>query len=86
MRPTPAATAPEATTADARAALPEYLTAAQVASMLQLSTKSVYRLARADATLPQLKLMGSVRFPRERLLRWLRAREGGPVAPARPSP
>jgi predicted DNA-binding transcriptional regulator AlpA len=50
--------------------------------MLQLSVKSVYRLARADATLPQLKLMGSVRFPRERLMRWLRAREGRPVSSA----
>jgi predicted DNA-binding transcriptional regulator AlpA len=67
-------------TSDGRAALPEYLTAAQVGAMLQLSVKSVYRLARADATLPQLKLMGTVRFPRERLLRWLRAREGRPVS------
>jgi excisionase family DNA binding protein len=78
--------APDETTADARAALPAYLTAAQVAAMLQLSAKSVFRLAAADATMPQLRLGGSVRFPRERLLRWLRAREGGPVAPARPSP
>jgi predicted DNA-binding transcriptional regulator AlpA len=60
--------------------LPEYLTAAQVGAMLQLSAKSVYRLARADSTLPQLKLMGTVRFPRERLLRWLRSREGRPVS------
>ena len=70
----------------APAGLPEYLTAAQVAAMLQLSAKSVFRLAAADATMPQLRLGGSVRFPRERLLRWLKAREGGPVAPARPSP
>jgi predicted DNA-binding transcriptional regulator AlpA len=67
-------------TTDVRGGLPEYLTAAQVGAMLQLSAKSIYRLARADATLPQLKLMGSVRFPRERLLRWLRAREGRPVS------
>jgi len=64
---------------DGRATLPEYLTAAQVGAMLQLSAKTVFRLARQDATLPQLRVAGSVRFPRERLLRWLRAREGAPV-------
>lgn len=65
---------------------PIYLTARDVAAMLQLSAKSVFRLAAADPTMPQLRLGGSVRFPRERLLRWLRAREGGPVydrSPAR---
>jgi len=56
--------------------LPEYLTADQVGGMLQLSAKSIYRLAKADPTFPQIKLMGSLRFPRERLMRWLRAREG----------
>jgi predicted DNA-binding transcriptional regulator AlpA len=64
---------------------PEYLTAAQVGAMLKLSPKSIYRLAKADATLPQLKLMGTVRFPRERLIRWLRAREGQPVSSGAPS-
>jgi len=59
-----------------RDSLPEYLTADDVAAMLRLSAKSVYRLAKRDPTFPQLKLMGSVRFPRERLLRWLRSREG----------
>lgn len=58
---------------------PLYLKADQVAEMLQLSAKSVFRLAAADPTMPQLRLGGSVRFPRERLLRWLRAREGAPV-------
>jgi predicted DNA-binding transcriptional regulator AlpA len=64
---------------------PDYLTAAQVGAMLQLSAKSVYRLAKADATFPQLKLMGTVRFPRERLLRWLKSREGRPVSSGAPA-
>ena len=55
---------------------PEYLTAAQVGNMLQISPKSVYRLAAKDPTFPQLRLMGSIRFPRERLARWLKSREG----------
>ena len=58
--------------------LAAYLTPGQVAEMLQLSAKSVYRLAKADPTLPMLKLGGAVRFPRERLERWLRDREQGP--------
>jgi excisionase family DNA binding protein len=57
--------------------LGSYLTTAQVAEMLQLSAKSVYRLSRADPTMPMLKLGGTVRFPRERLERWLRDREQG---------
>jgi excisionase family DNA binding protein len=55
-----------------------YLTPAQVGAMLQLSAKSVYRLSKADPTMPMLKLGGTVRFPRERLERWLRDREQGP--------
>lgn len=58
--------------------LASYLTPAQVAEMLQLSAKSVYRLSKADPTMPMLKLGGTVRFPRERLERWLRDREQGP--------
>ncbi len=55
----------------------EYLTPEQVAAMLQVSPKSIYRWAKIDPTLPMLKLGGTVRFPRERLLRWLRDREQG---------
>ena len=80
MRPTPPAPAPEEI-----AARPDYLTAAQVGVMLQLHKKSVFRLARQDATMPQLRVLGSVRFPRERLLRWLRAREGAPCTKPAPS-
>jgi hypothetical protein len=45
--------------------------------MLQLSAKSIYRLAKDDPSMPMLKLAGTVRFPRERLERWLRDREQG---------
>lgn len=54
-----------------------YLTAAQVGTMLQLSAKSIYRLAKDDPTIPMLKIGGTVRFPKERLLSWLRSREQG---------
>ena len=55
----------------------EYLTADEVAGILQLSPKTIYRLAKTDPTFPMLKLGGAVRFPRERLLRWLTMREQG---------
>jgi excisionase family DNA binding protein len=54
-----------------------YLTAAQIAALLQVSTKSVYRWAAGDPTFPRLKIGGTVRFPREGLLRWLRNHEEG---------
>jgi excisionase family DNA binding protein len=55
-----------------------YLTPAEVATLLRLSAKSIYRLAKVDSTMPMLKIAGTVRFPRERLERWLRSREQGP--------
>jgi excisionase family DNA binding protein len=54
-----------------------YLTPDQVADMLQLSAKSIYRLAKEDASMPVLRIGGSLRFHRERLERWLRDREQG---------
>ena len=54
-----------------------YLSPAQVADLLQVSEKSVYRWAKTDPTMPMLKIGGTVRFPRERLERWLRSREQG---------
>jgi excisionase family DNA binding protein len=67
---------------------PVYLTPAQVAEMLQLSEKSVYRLAKSEPTMPMIKLgagrNASVRFPRERLMRWLRDREQGAPRMRRP--
>jgi len=56
---------------------PLYFTAEDVAALLKLSAKSIYRLAKDDPTLPCLKLGGSIRFPRDRLLKWLRDREQG---------
>ncbi len=79
MRPVAARPRPDPAPApDEISAAPTYLTAGQVGVMLQLSAKSIYRLAKQDPTFPQLKLAGSVRFPRERLMRWLRDREQGP--------
>ena len=60
---------------------PTYLTAEEVGDMLQVSVKSVYRWAKSDPTFPMLKLGGTVRFPRERLLRWLRDVEQGRPRP-----
>lgn len=60
---------------------PIYLTADQVGAMLQVSDKSVYRWLKADPTMPALKIAGTVRFPRERLERWLREREQGRARP-----
>lgn len=76
MRPVTAR--PPALAPDETGAAPTYLTAGQVGAMLQLSAKSIYRLPKQDPTFPQLKLAGSVRFRRERLMRWLRSREQGP--------
>jgi excisionase family DNA binding protein len=56
---------------------PLYLTAEDVGALLKLSPKSIYRLAKDDPTLPMLKLGGAVRFPKDRLLKWLRDREQG---------
>jgi excisionase family DNA binding protein len=55
----------------------EYLTAEQVAELLQVSGKSVYRWAAQEPSLPTLRIGATVRFPKERLLAWLRSREQG---------
>lgn len=62
---------------------PVYLTPDQVGELLQVKTKTVYDWARKDATMPWLKIGGTVRFPRERLLRWLADREQGRARPRR---
>ena len=59
----------------------EYLTVDEVAEVLRVSAPTVYRLAKRDPTLPVLRLPGLMRFPRERLLRWLRDREQGQGRP-----
>ncbi len=69
--------------------LGEYVTFDEVAELLQVSKKTLCRWATKDPSLPVLRLGGKVggtlRFPRERFLRWLRAREQGP-GQARRSP
>jgi excisionase family DNA binding protein len=59
-----------------------YLTAADLARELRVHVSTVYRLAE-DPTMPQLRVGGVIRFPRERTLRWLRQRED-PLADPKP--
>ena len=67
-----------------------YLTPQEVAGWLRCSLKTVYRTAESDPTIPVLRLGKLVRFPRERLERWLATREQGIAGRARrlrtPSP
>lgn len=66
---------------------PTYLILDEVKDTLRYkSRKSVYRLAE-DPTCPVLRIGGTLRFPRERFLAWLREHEQGrgrsrPRAPA----
>lgn len=62
---------------------PVYLTAEQVGELLQVKAKTVYGWATDDVTMPRLKIGGTIRFPRERLLRWLADREQGRARPRR---
>jgi excisionase family DNA binding protein len=55
----------------------EYLTGDQLAALLQVSAKSISRWASSDPSMPVLRIGRTVRFPKERVLRWLRAREQG---------
>jgi predicted DNA-binding transcriptional regulator AlpA len=54
-----------------------YWKALDVGKALQCSEKTVYRIAQQDPTFPMVKIGGLVRFPRERVLRWIRDREQG---------
>ena len=57
---------------------PEYLTPAELARIIQVKAiKTVLRWAAADPTMPCLRIAGTVRFPRTRVLRWLQDREQG---------
>lgn len=58
-----------------------YLTADQVGELLQVSGKSVYRWAAQDPSMPTLRIGATVRFPKDRLLAWLRSREQGQGRP-----
>ena len=60
-----------------------YLTAAQLADLVQVDSATVYRLAKEEASMPVMRLRGVVRFPRERVLRWLVEHEQGQAQPRR---
>ena len=52
-----------------------YLTAAQVAKIVQVDDKTILRWSLEDASMPVLRRGRVVRFPRERLLAWLERQE-----------
>jgi excisionase family DNA binding protein len=58
-----------------KTAEPAYLTAPQVADLLQVDEKTVLRWSLQDASMPVLRRGRVVRFPRERLLTWLERQE-----------
>jgi excisionase family DNA binding protein len=53
------------------APLPTFLTAREVADMLQVDERTVLRWAQHDASMPATRVGRVVRFEREPLLRWL---------------
>ena len=60
---------------DAAAPEPLYLTAEQVADMLQVDAKTVSRWSLEDPSMPVLRRGRVVRFPRARLMAWLERQE-----------
>jgi predicted DNA-binding transcriptional regulator AlpA len=56
---------------------PDYSLAKEVAEVVRLSEKSIYRIMKTDPTFPHVRISGSVRFPRARVLRWLSKRTQG---------
>jgi excisionase family DNA binding protein len=65
----------EPTREPVKSAEPVYLTALQVAELLQVDEKTVLRWSLQDASMPVLRRGRVVRFPRERLLVWLERQE-----------
>jgi excisionase family DNA binding protein len=55
----------------------DYLTAEDVAARVKVSPPTIYRWSLDDPSMPTLRIGRTVRFPRERLERWLRGREQG---------
>ena len=49
-----------------------YLTAAEVADLLRVSTKTVSRWSLEDSSMPATRIGRTVRFEREALLAWVR--------------
>lgn len=66
---------PEPAREQVKSAEPAYLTALQVAELLQVDEKTVLRWSLQDASMPVLRRGRVVRFPRERLLAWLDRQE-----------
>ena len=60
---------------DAAAPDPLYLTAEQVADMLQVDAKTVSRWSLEDPSMPVLRRGRVIRFHRERLMAWLERQE-----------
>jgi excisionase family DNA binding protein len=56
---------------------PMFLTAQQVAELLQVSEKSVLRWAAQDPSMPALRIGRTLRFPREQLLAWFKTNTQG---------
>ena len=52
----------------------EYMTPEQLASMMQVSVKTVYRMVATDASLPATRFGRAVRFRTDLLERWLATR------------
>lgn len=63
-----------------------YLTAAELARELDVDNKTIYRWAQQEPSMPVLRIRGVVRFPRERVLRWLAEHEQGLARPRRSAP
>jgi excisionase family DNA binding protein len=65
----------------------EFLKPEEVAELMQVSTKSVYRWANTDPTMPCFRRGSVMRFPRDALMAWItkqmpRASRRGPQEPA----
>jgi excisionase family DNA binding protein len=60
---------------------PVYLSVREVAELFQVAEKTIYSWIKLEPTMPALKLAGTVRFPKARLLAWLKTREQGPGRP-----
>jgi excisionase family DNA binding protein len=67
-------------------AQPLYLSASQVAEIIQVDEKTVLRWSLEDASMPVLRRGRVVRFPRERLLIWLERQEPRSSAQGRRTP
>ena len=65
----------------AESVVPVFLTAKQVADLLQVSEKSVLRWAVADPAMPALRIGRTLRFDRERLLAWFKMNTQGFARP-----